>query len=208
MIKVFLVDDHGIVRAGMQAILEAEHDIQIVGTASGGWQALNALKEPGASHDVVVLDLSMPGMHGTEVLRRLLEHRPETRVLVVSMYAEEEFGPTVIEAGATGYLTKSRADEDLVDAVRTVARGRVFLSREVALQGGKAPHRSLTAREIQVFMLIVDGRQPGDIAAELNLGLSTVSTYIGRIRQKLSVESIADIVHYAYRHGLVGDDSR
>lgn len=205
MIHVYLVDDHGVVRAGMAQLLKSEPDIEVIGQAAGGWQALNELEGLIQRVDVVVLDLSMPKLNGIEVLRRLLALRADIAVLVVSMYSEEEFGAPLIEAGALGYLCKDQTDLELVQGVRSVARGRIYHSRAIdRRKKTQAPHQTLSSRELQVFMLLVEGRPVTDIAAELNLGVSTVSTYIGKIRLKLGVEGIAEIVHYAYRHGLIG----
>lgn len=206
MIKVFLVDDHGLIRFGMRELLERSEDVEVVGEAEDGWAALHALVDQEQEVDVVILDLSMPRLSGTELLRRLLDARPGLRVLVVSMYSEEQFGRAVVSLGAAGYLTKDRADRHLLQAVRTVARGRLFITRDTAVglhEGDGAPHHHLAAREIQVFMLLAEGRQVGDIAAELGVGVSTISTYVGRIRTKLGVDSIAGIVRYAFLHGLI-----
>lgn len=205
MIRVYVVDDHGVVRAGMAHLLNSEPDIEVIGQASGGWQALRELEPQIHQVDVVVLDLSMPKLSGLEVLRRLRAMREDIAVLVVSMYSEEEFGPPLLEAGAAGYLCKDQTDLDLVQGVRSVASGRTFHSRSIdRRKQAVALHQTLTARELQVFLLLLEGRPVTDIAAELDLGMSTVSTYIGKIRTKLGVDSIAEIVHYAYRHGLIG----
>ena len=205
MIRVYLVDDHGLVRAGMSSLLGEEADIEVVGQAKGGWQAIRALETSELEVDVVLLDLSMPQLNGTEVLRRLRQLRPEIAVLVVSMYSEKEYGPALMEEGAAGYVCKDQTDAELVLAVRTIASGRSYFSRSTRRkERTELPHHQLTPRELQVFLLILDGRQTTDIAAELDLGVSTVSTYIRNIREKLGVESQVEIVHYAHRHGLVG----
>lgn len=205
MIRVFVVDDHGVVRAGMVQLLNNEPDIRVVGQASSGLQALRELEGRLQDVDVVVLDISMPGLNGTEVLRRLLEKRANLAILIVSMYSEEEFGGPLLGSGAAGYLCKDQTDMALVLAVRTVAGGRTFFSRGIDRKRKvELPHHSLTSRELQVFLLLIEGRQVMDIAAELNLGVSTVSTHIGKIRTKLGADSIAQLVHYAYRHGLIG----
>lgn len=206
MIKVFLVDDHGVVRMGLRALIAMEPDMEVVGEAPDGWKALDLLGDPALAVDVVTLDLSMPRLHGMEVLERLFVARPGISVLILSMHAEEHLGRALIARGAAGYLSKDRADAELADAVRMVARGRVFMTRRIAGQptDPRLPHETLSPREIQVFMLLVEGRQVGDIAAELNLTMSTVSTHVGKIRGKLGVQSIAEIVGYAHRHGLAG----
>lgn len=205
MIRVFLVDDHALVRAGLAALLNEEPDIEVVGQAQGGWQALRELGRPELQVDVVLLDVSMPQLNGMEVLRRLRKLRPEVEVLVISMYSEQEYGLAFQEEGAAGYLCKDETDQELVQAVRTIHSGRSYFSRKLGKREEPAlPHHALTPRELQVFLLILDGRQTSDIAAELNLGISTVSTYIKSIREKLNVSGVAEIVHYAHRHGLVG----
>lgn len=205
MIRVFLVDDHALVRAGMAALLKEEPDIEVVGQASSGWQALRALGDATLQVDVVLLDISMAQLNGLEVLRRLKKLRPEVEVLVVSMYSEQEYGGAIREEGAAGYLCKDETDRELVLAVRTIHSGRSYFSRKLDRNiEPTLPHHTLSPRELQVFLLILDGRQTSDIAAELNLGISTVSTYLKSIREKLNVNGVAEIVHYAHRHGLVG----
>lgn len=205
MIRVFLVDDHALVRAGMAALLAEEADIEVVGQATDGWQALRELGRPELQVDVLLLDVSMPQLNGMEVLRRLRNVRPSVEVLVVSMYSEQEYGGAFQEEGAAGYLCKDETDKELVLAVRTIHSGRSYFSRRLGRRVEPAlPHHALTPRELQVFLLILDGRQTSDIAAELNLGISTVSTYLKGIREKLNVSGVAEIVHYAHRHGLVG----
>lgn len=205
MIRVYLVDDHALVRAGMAALLKDEPDIEVVGQARNGWQALRELGEAALQVDLVLLDISMPQLNGLEVLRRLRKLRPEVAVLVVSMYAEQEYGRAFQEEGAAGYLCKDETDQELVLAVRAIHSGRSYFSRKHGRSVEPTlPHHALSPRELQVFLLILDGRQTSDIAAELNLGISTVSTYIKSIREKLNVSGVAEIVHYAHRHGLVG----
>lgn len=204
MIHVYLVDDHNLVRQGVSRMIDSEPDMKVVGQSHSGWRFLQDLAEPSLTVDVLILDLSMPALHGTEVLRRALALRPELAVLVLSMYAEQEYGAALVAEGAAGYLCKDQTDLELGMAVRTVASGRTYLSRSAMRQRGpQLPHQSLTPRELQVFLLLLEGRQPSDIAAELDLGVSTVSTHIGHIRTKLGARSIGEIVHYAHRHGLV-----
>ena len=204
MIKVMLVDDHGVVRMGLRHLLQLEPDIEVVAEAGDGWKALEILTPPQCEVDVLILDLSLPRLNGTEVLRRVRELRPHLKVLIVSMYGEEQFASGLLAQGACGYLSKDRADAEIVDAVRAVARGRIYASHKVAHHTHPAPpHEVLSPREVQVFMLLIEGHGPTDIAVELGLGVSTVSTHIARIRTKLGVQSITDIVTYAHRHGLI-----
>ncbi|MEY3211210.1 MAG: hypothetical protein RIT28_1691 [Pseudomonadota bacterium] len=204
MIRVFLVDDHALVRAGMAALLGDEPDIEVVGQASGGWQALRALGDLELQVDVVLLDISMPQLNGLEVLRKLRALRPSVAILAVSMYSEQEYGRAFQEEGAAGYLCKDETDKELLLAVRAIHSGRSYFSRKLSQRPEPTlPHHALSPRELQVFLLILDGRQTTDIAAELNLGISTVSTYLKSIREKLNVSGVAEIVRYAHRHGLV-----
>lgn len=206
-IRVMLVDDHAVVRMGMVHLLGTSPDIEVVAELGDGWAALELLKNPALVVDVLVLDLSMPRLSGLELLKRSLALRPKLAVLVVSMYAEGEYDQRVLEQGAAGYVPKDQVRLELVDAIRVLAKGRLYVTRPQTLPGeGKpatAPHQQLSPRELQIFMLLVEGRAVGDIAAELNIGVSTVSTHVGRIREKLGLTTVAELVHYAYRHGLV-----
>jgi len=203
MIRVLVTDDHGVVRVGVRHVLGLDPEIAVVGECANGPQLLALLEQATFLVDVVLLDLSLPGMHGLEVLRRALRLRPGLAVLVLSMYAEEHYARRALEAGAAGYLSKDRSDRDLLDAIHTAAQGRLFLSRSaVTLGATKHPHEAFTAREIQVFVLLIEGRTVSEIAAELGLGVSTVSTHLGKIRAKLGVQTVAEVVSYAHRAGL------
>jgi DNA-binding NarL/FixJ family response regulator len=209
MIRVFLADDHPVVRQGLRDMLEEEGGFQIVGEADDGRQALDQLEK--LEWDVLVLDLSLPKVSGTEVLRRITKQRPDARVLVLSMYAAQQYAARAIEAGATGYLSKSHTPEELLKAINDVARGRRYAPPE--LMGEKAtkaqrslePHELLSAREYQLLMLFLQGRSNADISAELNIGPSTVSTHFGRIKTKLGVKTVAEVVTYAVQLGLVDE---
>lgn len=204
MIRVFLADDHAVVRAGVRHLLTAERDITVVGEAGDGRRAVQALEDLTLGVDVLVLDISLPRLNGLEVLERVRGLRPQLAVLMLSMYPEEQYARRVLAAGASGYLPKS-SSEEVVDAVRTVAAGRLWVSRgvSVAAPDGRAPHETFTPRETQVFMLVVTGNAVSDIAAELDLGVSTVSTHLGKVKAKLGVETVAEVVTYAHRVGLV-----
>lgn len=204
MIQVLIGDDHAMFRAGMKLVLSEAGDIVVVGEAGDGRAVLRIVEQGEPRVDVLVLDLSMPRLNGLETLDRLRELRPDLPVLVVSMHPEDAYARRVVAAGAAGFLSKSRSERDLVDAVRTVAAGRVYLSRAWSgVAPTRRPHQDLSARELQVFMLVITGQPVTDIAAELDLGISTVSTYIARIRTKLGVGSVAEIVAYAHREHLV-----
>ncbi|MFM7201510.1 MAG: response regulator [Myxococcota bacterium] len=207
-VRVMLVDDHALVRLGMMQLISTTSDIEVVAELGDGWAALELLQNPQLTVDVMIIDLSMPHLSGLELLRRSLKLKPTLAVLVVSMYAESEYTQEVLSHGAAGYLSKDRAHVELIDAIRAVAHGRTYIAKQVGRpsQGSAGqgdPHLKLSPRELQIFMLLVEGRAVGEISAELSIGISTVSTHLGRIREKLGVTTVADMVHYAYRHGLV-----
>jgi DNA-binding NarL/FixJ family response regulator len=208
MIRVFLVDDHEIVREGLRKVLQAARDMQIVGEARNGREALQAL-ESETSIDVVVLDLSLPDVGGLEVLRRARQLRPMTQVLVLTMYAEEQYADRLRAMGAAAYLSKSQPAAEVLKAIRTAAGGRAATPEAPLPEGPpsrpKAPHDTLSVREYQVFMLLLQGRAVGDIAAELNVTSSTVSNHLTGIRTKLGVRTVADIVRYAARERLINE---
>ena len=210
MIRVFLADDHAVVLAGLRQLISATDDMRVVGTAADGRQVL-LLAEAGGEWDVLVLDLSLPRVSGMEVLRRLRSLRPTLPIVILSMYPEDQYAIRLMREGAAAYLSKERPPEDLLAAVRRVAAGGTYLTASQAAQivsqraeAERPPHARLSAREHQVFVLIINGRVVSDIAAELNLSPSTVSTHLARIREKLGVRSVADIVSYAHRAGLIG----
>ncbi|SEQ19619.1 two component transcriptional regulator, LuxR family [Solimonas aquatica] len=205
-VRVMLVDDHSIVRSGFRRLLE-QHEIEVVAEAGSGEQgyALFQSERP----DVVVLDLSMPGMSGLELLRRILAREALARVLVFSMHEEAALADRAMQLGARAYISKSSAPEVLVRAVLEVAAGRQFLSPDVAQSvalyklGGEDPFAQLSAREFEVFRLLVQGESAGAIAEILKLSAKTVANYHTLIKQKLRVDSDVELVHLALRHKLV-----
>jgi two-component system, NarL family, invasion response regulator UvrY len=208
MIRVFLADDHRLFREGLRRILDHAEGIQVVGEAGDGNEVLAAATS--SRWDVLVLDLNLPEVAGIDVLRRLRTSHPRMAILVLSMYAEDQYAARVLRAGASGYLAKGRSSGELVDAIRKVASGGRYVTSEVAEHlldpkggGDAAPHESLSEREHQVFMLLAQGRSPSDIAAELQVTPSTVSTYIARIKRQLGAQTIGEIVRYASRVGLL-----
>jgi two-component system, NarL family, invasion response regulator UvrY len=208
MIRVFVADDHAIVRDGLRRLFEATPDMRLVGQASDGRELLVAAET--GEWDVLVLDLSLPRVSGTEVLRRLRASKPKLPILVLSMYPEKQYGVRLMRAGASAYLSKERTGDELLDAIRRLARGGVYVTETVAgqaLHSGatteKAPHEALSAREHQIFLLVIQGQAGTEIAAELDLTASTVSTHLSRIKEKLGAHSVADVVSYAHRMGLV-----
>lgn len=205
MIRIILADDHAIVRGGLRKLLAESGDFDVVGEAADGRQALQLALNPRVAWDVLVLDLSLPRVGGIEVLRRVREARPDARVVVLSMYPEEQYATQMARAGAAAYVSKSMAPETLLDALRTVAAtGSWRNAAEADAGAGDAlPHRSLSSRELQVFNLIIEGHAVTDIAAQLDLHASTVSTHMRAIKTKLDAPTVADIVRYAHRVGII-----
>ncbi|MCS6845171.1 MAG: response regulator transcription factor [Caldilineales bacterium] len=207
MIRVFLADDHTLVRQGMRRLLQDEPDIEVVGEAADSAELLSQLSQVQA--DVVVLDLSMPGPSGLEVLSELRKRRERPRVLVVSMHPAERFAIRALQLGAAGYLTKERAADEMVQAIRRIHQGGRYISTEVAellaesLGEIKAPHERLSHREMAVFTRLAAGHSVTDIAQELGLSVATVYTYRARIMDKMELKSNADLTRYALEHALL-----
>ena len=209
MIRILIADDHPVVRRGLVQILEAEEDLSVGGEAGDGEETLELLSSDG--WDAVVLDLSMPGPSGLELLRRIAAERPELPVLVLTVHPEEQYGLPSLRAGAAGYLNKASAPEHLVEALRTVLQGERYLSpelterllRELPADTGEPPHRELSPRERQVMLRIAEGQSTAEIAEELEISPKTVSTYRSRLLRKLELESNAEIARYALEHGLL-----
>lgn len=209
MIRIFIADDHEIVRQGLRRLIDEQDGMCVVGEAADGRSVL--LAEDKETWDLLILDLSLPKVGGVEVLRRLREEHPKLRIVVLSMYPEDQYGLRLIQEGAAAYLSKELSASDVLAALRIVASGGTYLSPAIAAQmrqrssdAAKPAHASLSAREHQVFTLIFQGQTVTDIAAELNLSASTVSTHVARIKEKLGVRSIGEVVAYAHRAGLAG----
>ena len=211
MIRVVVADDHTILREGLKQLLLAAGDIDIAGEAGDGHEVLRLARE--ADFDVLLLDMSMPGKSGTELIKQVKAERPRLRVLVLSMHEEHQYAVRAIKSGASGYLTKESASAQLVLAIRKVAAGGAFISAEVAEQlalgamphAEGPPHATLSDREYQVFQRLVAGVSVSDIATELNLSGKTVSTHKARLMEKLGVTNPAELIRYALRHRLGGD---
>jgi len=205
MIRVLIADDHTLVREGLRQLLAATGDIRVEAEAADGDQALALVKAN--DYDLAVLDMSMPGVSGIELIKRVRLEKPRLRVLVLSMHGEQQYAARALKAGASGYLTKDSASALLVGAIRKIAAGGVHISEAaaaqlVAAQGGSpagetAPHTRLSNREFEVFRLLVEGNGPTDIADRLHLSVKTVSTHKTRILEKMGMESVADLVRYA-----------
>lgn len=202
-IDVFVADDHAVVRDGLAQLLEATSDMAVAGTAGTAREVLQALRD--ASWQVLVLDLSLPEGGGLEVLRQLRALRPDIRVVVYSMYPEEQYGARVLRMGAAAYLAKSRSIDELLEAIRRAHAGRRYVTDTIAEQfASDDPEHAarLSDREQQILQLIVDGKRTSDIAAALCISASTVSTHIGRIKVKLQAESTAMLIQVALREQL------
>jgi DNA-binding NarL/FixJ family response regulator len=211
VIRVLLADDHAIVRTGLREILESTGDIEVAAEASNGHEALSAVRH--GEFDIAVLDLSMPGRSGIELIRLIKEEKPTLRLLILSMHSEEQYAVRALKAGASGYLTKESAADELVAAVRRIASGHAHISQETAerlahdagRRRSDSPHRSLSNREYEVFRMIVAGKSITEIGGELNLSVKTISTHKARILEKMGVASQAELVRYAVENKLVDD---
>lgn len=208
--NILLVDDHAIVRTGLRRILEDEFRGVVVGEAGDAGEAVARLA--GAAWDVVVLDISLPGRSGLDLLPELRATWPAVRVIVLSSFGDQQFAVRALRDGAAAFLTKERAAHELLDAVRTVVAGRRYIAAAlaeqlaslVAAEGPRSPHETLSSREFEVFRLIASARSPAQIAEQLNISTKTVSTYRARILEKTGLASNAELMQYAIRHGLVG----
>lgn len=209
MLRLAIVDDHKIVRAGFREMLADELGVRVEFEAASGEAALQQLREQPC--DVLLLDLSLPGQSGVDVLRAVRQRYPALKVLVLSGFPEERYALPMIRNGANGYLCKDCERDELIRAIRTVAQGRRYVSPRTAelladdLAGVSAalPHESLSERELQVFLRLARGESVSGIADTLNLSVKTVSTYRSRLLEKLEVASNAELAAYALRHGLM-----
>jgi DNA-binding NarL/FixJ family response regulator len=208
-VRIVLADDHAIVREGLKRIVADVSDFQVVGEAADGTEAMRAVRE--LDFDVLVLDLSMPGRSGMELIKLVKAEKPKLRILVLSMHQEMQYAVRAIKSGASGYLTKESAPAQLEQAIRKISGGGAYISAEVAEQlalgampgGGESlPHESLSDREFEVFRLLVAGDAVSDIAAKLNLSVKTVSTHKANLMQKLGLANPTELVRYAIKHGL------
>lgn len=208
MIRLLIADDHQLVRDGLKQLLNAAPGIEVAAEASNGDEALALAKAPDI--DLALLDMSMPGLSGINLIKRLKLERPTLRILVLSMHGEHQYAARAIKAGAAGYLTKDSASEELVGAIRKIAAGGVYLTDAAAasLIGSSAAsdrpaHEQLSDREFEVFRMICAGQAPTEIADQLHLSVKTVSTHKTRILQKMNVDNTADLIRYAIQHQLL-----
>jgi len=204
LIRVLIADDHKIVRDGLKRILSAHGEVDVTGEAADGDQALALVRAH--EYDLAMVDMSMPGLSGIDLIKRLKLEKPKLRILVLSMHGERQYAARALKAGASGYLNKDSAAELLVGAIRKIAAGGVHIGDAAAaslISADKAPHEALSDREFEVLRLLVEGLGPTDIGDKLHLSVKTVSTHKTRILEKLNLSSTAALVRYALDHKLI-----
>lgn len=209
MIRILIADDHTIMREGLKRILDGIEDIQVIGEAIDGHDTI--IKVRSEKFDVLLLDLSMPGRSGVDLIHQIKDEFPKLPILILTMHEEEQYAVRAIRAGANGYLTKESAGTQLVTALRKVASGRPYISMEVAEQlamsampsTNNSTHKSLSDREFEVFCHLAKGKSITEIGDMLNLSVKTVSTHKTRIMQKMELHSISDLVQYAVANKLL-----
>lgn len=211
MIRILIADDHTILRDGLKQILSECRDMVVAGEADNGLDALKKVREE--EWDVVVLDMSMPGKSGIELVKQIKSEKPKLPILILSMHKEDLYAVRTLKAGASGYLCKDSASAQLVSAIRKVANGGIFISPEVAEKlayglrpmSDAPPHTLLSDREYQVFMMLVQGKGLTEIADELNLSVKTVSTHKTRIQEKMNADNLSVLIKYAIKHDLLDE---
>ena len=209
MIRIAIVDDHAIVRTGLRQFFSEQEDLSVTGEAANGREALELVRE--GDLDVLVMDLAMPDHSGIDALAAIRARAPDLPVLILSSFAEQHYATTVLKQGASGYLNKECEPEEIVKAIRTLHRGRKYISAAVAelLAGGldgsasKPAHENLSERELQVFLRLARGETVGHIAEGMFLSVKTVSTYRTRVMEKLDLASNSDLTYYALKNGLI-----
>ena len=209
MIKLVLVDDHDIVRTGISHIIEKDPNMKIVGEAGDGEEGLRMVRQ--LKPDVVLMDVNMPKLGGLEATRRIHQSQPQSRVIILTVHTEAPFPTHLLDAGATGYLTKGCAADDLLNAIRSVAKGQKYIGKDIAqrlalslLPGAeKCPFDELSAREMEIVLMLVRAQEINDIAESLALSPKTVSTYKYRLYDKLGLKNTVELTHLAIRHGIL-----
>lgn len=209
MIKILIADDHAIVRAGVKQILSQENDIAIAGEAATGKEVINLVNN--SVFDMVLLDISMPGKSGIEILKQIKLIDPNLPVLILSMYPEKQYAIRSLRAGASGYLTKGNAADELVQAIRHVSQGEKYITTTLAsslasainIYDEKLPHERLSDREFQVLRMLAAGKTVSEIAQDLTLSVKTISTHRARVLEKMALKNNSQLIHYAVKHKLV-----
>ena len=207
-IRIILVDDHAVVRAGVKRLLEQEPLFDVIGEAESGEKAYQLFGE--LNPDVMVMDLSMPGMGGLEAIRRILMRNEKAKILVLSMHEDLSFANQALKLGAKGYLIKNTLGDDLVKAIEAISQGDIFLSDEIAkkiavssIDGGQDPIHDLSAREFEIFRLLAEGLEVDAISTTLNISPKTVSNYQTMIKQKLNIHTPVELIRYAIKAGVI-----
>lgn len=209
MIRLVIVDDHAIVRSGLRQIAQSEADIDVVGEAADSGELLDVLRKQ--ESDVVLMDISMPGKSGLDALKLVKERWPTTAVLMLSMYPEDQYAVRSVKAGASGYLHKNSPPETVIQAIRTVSKGKKFITPELAEQlathigqdADQPLHERLSDREYQTMSMIASGHTLSQIAEQMSLSPKTVSVYRARLLEKMRLKNNAELTHYALKHKLV-----
>ncbi|WIT14562.1 response regulator transcription factor [Paucibacter sediminis] len=210
MIRIAIVDDHALVRAGLRQYFAEQADFQVVGEAASGREAMALLREGGL--DVMLLDIGMPEQSGVDTLVAVKARAPELPVLILSGFAESQYATTLLRQGASGYLGKDCDPDEIVKAIRTVCRGRKYISAGVAEQlaeelgdkhADQPAHLQLSERELQVFLRLAQGETVGHVAEGMSLSVKTISTYRTRVMEKMHLASNSDLTYYALKHGLI-----
>jgi DNA-binding NarL/FixJ family response regulator len=209
MIRIAIVDDHAVVRAGLRQYFTEQPDFTVTAEASNGREALDIVRR--GEVDVVLMDISMPDQGGVDALAAIKARAPDLPVLILSGFPEAHYATTLLRMGASGYLNKDCDPEEIVKAIRTVARGRKYITAGVAEQladglgggGDKAPHELLSERELQVFLRLAKGETIGHMAESMSLSVKTVSTYRTRVMEKMGLASNSDLTYYALKNGLI-----
>ena len=209
MLRVLVADDHPIVRMGLKQIIMETADIVVADEAADGQQVMDKLGQ--SRYDVVLLDISMPGRHGIDILKEIRSLRPELPVLILSMYPEEQYGVRALKAGASGYVVKGSSPDELLLAIRKVSQGGKYISGSLAerlasrleIDSAGTAHEALSDREYQVMQLIASGKTVTEIAQSMLLSVKTISTYRRRVLEKMQMKTNAELTHYAIDIGLV-----
>lgn len=208
LMRILLVDDHAVVRAGFRTLLENQSDLRVVAEAESGEHACRQFIEH--EPDIVIMDLSLPGIGGLEAIRRIVSRRHDARILVFSMHEDTIFVEQALQAGARGYIGKSSAAMVLVEAVRQVAGGNIYIDPDIAqrlavqkTKGDDSPFEALSTREFEIFCLLAEGLSVNEVSNRLSLSYKTVANYATQIKSKLEVNTPAELARLAIRHGLV-----
>ncbi|HIF9495325.1 TPA: UvrY/SirA/GacA family response regulator transcription factor [Photobacterium damselae] len=213
MINVFLVDDHELVRTGIRRLLEDVRGIKVVGEADSGEDAVKWCR---ANHaDIILMDMNMPGIGGLEATRKILRFNPDVKIIVLTVHTENPFPTKVMQAGASGYLTKGAGPDEMVNAIRMVNSGQRYISPEIAQQmvlsqfasNSENPFKDLSERELQIMMMITKGQKVTDISEQLSLSPKTVNSYRYRLFNKLDISGDVELTHLAIRHGMLDTET-